>query len=98
MDKPEMSREKTKFKYLMGLWKSMPDYPTKEDFKYEVSVYLAKQAKGKQEFSEQILKSVFGSGWENNPPGELFKSMIDTGEILESGKSTQSKKIYTFKD
>jgi hypothetical protein len=91
-----MNKQKIKFKYLMGLWKSLPHYPTKEDVKYEISIFLVKEGRSSSEFSSQTLNSVYGSKWEALPQGQVIKSMIESGEILETKKSTPSKKWYTF--
>jgi len=80
----------------MGLWKSLSSYPTKEDVKYEISIFLLKEGRSNSEFSSQTLNSVYGSKWETLPQGQIIKSMIENGEILETKKSTPSKKWYTF--
>ena len=91
-----MNKQRIKFKYLMGLWKSLPTYPSKEDLEYEISIYLLKEGRNSSEFSIQTLNSVYGSKWESLPQGELIKSLIEKGEIRETKKSTPSKKWYTF--
>jgi hypothetical protein len=91
-----MNKQKIKFKYLMGLWKSLPSYPTKEDVKYEISIFLLKEGRSNSEFSSQTLNSVYGSKWDTLPQGQVIKSMIESGEISETKKSTPSKKWYTF--
>jgi len=40
-----MDKNKIKFKYLMNLWRTLPDYPTKEDAIYELNVYLLKDGR-----------------------------------------------------
>jgi hypothetical protein len=80
----------------MGLWKSLPSYPTKEDVKYEISIFLLKEGRSNSEFSSQTLNSVYGSKWDTLPQGQVIKSMIESGEISETKKSTPSKKWYTF--
>ena len=80
----------------MGLWKSLPTYPTKEDLEHEISIYLLKEGKPNLEFSTQNLNSIYGSKWESSPHGELIKNLIEKGEIKETKKSTPSRKWYTF--
>ena len=89
-----MNKAKIKFKYLMGLWKSLPEYPTKEDIVYEISVYLLKDGRNNGEFSHQTLNSIFGSKWETSKHGDIIKSMIDCGDFTETKKSTPAKKWY----
>jgi len=40
-----MNRGRIKFKYLLSVWKTMPDYPTQEDVVYELSLYLIKDGR-----------------------------------------------------
>jgi hypothetical protein len=89
-----MERNKTKFKYLLGIWKSLPDYPTNEDISYEISSYLIKDGRNGGEFSDQTFKSIFGSGWEKTRIKEVINEMILTGEIHESKKGTNGKIWY----
>lgn len=89
-----MERNKTKFKYLLGIWKSLPDYPTNEDISYEISSYLIKDGRNGGEFSDQTFKSIFGSGWEKTRIKEVIDEMILTGEIHESKKGTNGKIWY----
>ena len=58
----------------MGLWKTLPNYPTKEDVQYEISVFLLKEGRSGSEFSIQTLNSIYGTKWEILPQGELIKS------------------------
>lgn len=80
----------------MGLWKSLPSYPNKEDLEYEISFFLLKEGRSNSEFSIQTLNSIYGSKWESLPQGRLIKDLMEKGEIKETKKSTPSKKWYTF--
>ena len=92
-----MNKNKVKFKYILGLWKSLPEYPTKEDVIYEMSVYLVKDNRPNGEFSHQTFNSVFGSTWEKTKHGEVIKSMIVDGDFEEVNKNTGTKKWYKIK-
>jgi hypothetical protein len=89
-----MNKNKIKFKYLLNVWKFLPEYPTKEDLIYEISVYLIKDGRSNGEFSIQTFNSIFGSSWEKNKQGEIIKCMIEDGDLIESSKSTAAKKWY----
>jgi hypothetical protein len=89
-----MNRNKIKFKYLLGVWKTLPEYPTSDDIVYELSLYLLKDGRPHGEFSIQTLRSVFGPSWETNKHGEIIKKMIDAGDFEETKKSSASKKWY----
>ena len=78
----------------MGLWKTMPGYPTKEDVIYEISSYLLKDGRSNGEFSFQTFNSIYGTKWEETSQGSLIKAMMESGEISESKKSTASKKWF----
>jgi hypothetical protein len=89
-----MNKNKIKFKYILGLWKTMPQYPTTEDIVYEVSLYLLKDGRPDGEFSTQTFNSIFGSSWQKNKHGEIIKKMIISGDLEETKKSTAAKKWY----
>lgn len=78
----------------MGLWKTMPGYPTKEDVVYEIASYLLKDGRSNGEFSLQTFNSIYGSKWEETSHGSLIKEMMETGEITETKKSTASKRWF----
>jgi hypothetical protein len=92
-----MNKNKIKIKYILGLWKSLPQYPTKEDIAYEISVFLVKDGRPNGDFSSQTFKSIFGSQWEKSY-GEIIDEMIKTGELEESPKSTETKKWYKIRN
>jgi hypothetical protein len=93
-----MNKNKIKFKYLLGVWKSLPDYPTKEDVVHELSVFLVKDGRPNGDFSSQTFKSVFGSGWEKSRHGEIISSMISSEEFEQTNKSTETKRWYRIKN
>jgi hypothetical protein len=89
-----MEKNNIKFKYLMGVWKTLPNYPTKEDIIYEISLYLLKDKRPNGEFSPQTFNSIFGSRWERDSHGQIIKKMIEDGDFIETKKSTASKIWY----
>jgi hypothetical protein len=93
-----MNRNKAKLKYLLNIWKSLPQYPTKEDVVYEITAYLIKDGRPNGEFSPQTFKSIFGSGWDKGAHGLVINSMIKEGEIEETPKSSETKKWYRIKN
>ena len=93
-----MQRNKIKFKYLMNLWRTMPNYPTKEDAIYELSVYLVKDGRPNGSFSEQTLRAPFGSDWESTKYKQIIDEMIETGELEVDTKKVSSKKWYKIKN
>ena len=93
-----MNRNKVKFKYLMNLWKTLPDYPTKEDVVYELSVYLAKDGRPNGEFTRQTFNSAFGSEWGESTHGDVIESMINDGDFIETGSGKGSKTKYRIKE
>ena len=78
----------------MGVWKTLPDYPTKEDIVYEISLYLLKDKRPNGEVSPQTFNSIFGSRWESESHGDIIKKMIEDGDFIETKKSTASKIWY----
>ena len=93
-----MNRNKIKIKYLLNLWKSLPEYPTQEDVVYEITSYLFKEGKRNGPFSIQTLNGVFGSGWEETKIKDIVEQMIETGEFEVDPKTSGDKKWYKIKD
>jgi hypothetical protein len=52
-----MTQDNVPVKYTLGIWKSLPVYPTKLDVLYEIYAFMFKS--GKTEFSEQTLNSLW---------------------------------------
>lgn len=92
-----MRREKIKYKYLLGLWKTIPGYPKEEDVRYELENFLSKEGKAKNEISEQNMTTIFGIGWEKNDHGAIIMGMVDKGELIPLEKKPGSKKVYKLK-
>ena len=93
-----MDKNKIKFKYLMNLWRTMPDYPTKEDVIYELVVYLTKDGRPNGSFSLQTLKAPFGPNWEETKFKQIVDEMIETGEFEVDDKKSSSKVWYKIKN
>lgn len=91
-----MERNKIKFKYLMGVWKNLPDYPTKEDVIYELSVYLVKDGRPNGEFTLQTFNSVFGQGWAKTKHGEVVKQLIEDGSFRIHNPEDPKKSKYSL--
>jgi hypothetical protein len=92
-----MNKNKVKLKYVLNLWKHLPQYPTKEDIIYELSVFLIKDGRPNGEFSPQTFKSVFGTNWEKSH-GDVIDEMISSKDFDESQKSTETKKWYKIRN
>lgn len=93
-----MNRNKIKLKYVLNLWKSLPNYPTKEDVMYEIRSFLVRDSRHNGEFSPQTLNAVFGSRWEKTEYGKLVEELIQEGQIEETKKISASKKWYKLKN
>ena len=68
-----MEKNKLKLKYLLGIWRDLPEYPTKEDIIYELNSYLIKDGRPDGEFSEQTFNSFLNAGWEKTSQGDLIQ-------------------------
>lgn len=93
-----MDKNKVEFKYLMGIWKSLPDYPTKSDVIYELSLYLLKDGRPNGEFSYQTFNSAFGGEWEKTKHKTVIEDMITEGIFEETLKSSAGKRWYKIKN
>lgn len=93
-----MDKNKIKLKYLLGIWKTLPSYPTSEDIVYEIKSFLLKEGKSGGEISQQNLKSIFGSDYENKTHGNILSELIQSGEIEEKVKGQQNKVWYKLRN
>jgi hypothetical protein len=93
-----MQKEKIKLKYLLGIWKDLPEYPTKEDIIYELNFYLIKDGRPDGDFSDQTFNSFLPQDWEVLKHGELVKELIETGVFEKTEKNTGNKNWYKIKD
>lgn len=78
----------------MNLWKSLPNYPTKEDIKYEIVSYLHKEGKIEQGFSFSTLNSLYGKDWEKTSHFNIIQEMINSNEIEKLEKKASGNDWY----
>ena len=93
-----MEKSKLKMKYLLGVWKDLPDYPTREDVIYELNSYLIKDGRPDGEFSDQTFNSFLPLDWEENKFGEAVKELIETEIFEKTEKTLGNKNWYKIKD
>lgn len=93
-----MEKNKLKFKYLLGIWKDLPQYPTKEDIIYELNSYLIKDGRPDGEFSDQTFNSFLPEGWDKEKHGEVIRELIETGAFEKTERSIGNKNWYKIKD
>jgi hypothetical protein len=93
-----MEKNKIKIKHLLGVWKELPGYPTKEDVIYELNLYLVKDGRPDGEFSDQTFNSFLPSNWEEEKFGEIVKELMETGVFEKSEKTLGNKNWYRIKD
>jgi hypothetical protein len=89
-----MEKNKLKMKYLLGVWKDLPEYPIEEDLIYEINSYLLKDGRPDGEFTDQTFNSFFPKGWKKTRHGELMDGLIEKGEIEKTEKTTGGKEWY----
>ena len=93
-----MEKNKLKMKYLLGIWKDLPEYPTKEDVIYELNSYLIKDGRPDGEFSDQTFNSFLPQGWEEMKQGGIIENLIETGIFEKTERTVGNKKWYKIKD
>ncbi len=93
-----MNKNKVKFKYLMNLWKSLPEYPSQEDIIYELSVYLEKDGRPDGEFTLKTFNSIFGSKWEESKHFGVINEMIKNGVFETKDEIINDKTKYRLKE
>jgi hypothetical protein len=93
-----MEREKIKLKYLLGIWRDLQEYPTKEDIIYELNFYLVKDGRPDGEFSDQTFNSFLPQGWEEQKHGDLVRELIESEVFEKIEKNTGNKNWYKIKD
>lgn len=93
-----MEKSKLKMKYLLGIWKDLPEYPTKEDVIYELNSYLIKDGRPDGEFSDQTFNSFLPDNWETEKFGDHVKELTETGIFEKTEKTLGNKNWYKIKD
>jgi hypothetical protein len=93
-----MEKNKLKMKYLLGIWRDLPEYPTREDIIYELNSYLIKDGRPDGEFSDQTFNSFLVPGWEKTEQGNIIRELIETGIFEKTEKSIGSKNWYKIKE
>jgi hypothetical protein len=86
--------DNTPIKYHLGMWKSLPSYPTETDFLFEVISYLEKNSKT-GEFTELTLNSIVNPKWKETHE-KVFLKLIESGKIIAIER--KDKMIYQVKD
>jgi hypothetical protein len=93
-----MEKSKLKMKYLLGIWRDLPEYPTKEDVIYELNSYLIKDGRPDGEFSDQTFNSFLPENWESEKFGDAVKELIETEIFEKTEKTLGNKNWYKIKD
>ena len=93
-----MEKNKLKMKYLLGIWKDLPEYPTQEDIIYELNSYLIKDGRPDGDFSDQTFNSFLPAGWDKKKHGKIIKELIETQIFEKIEKSVGNKNWYKIKN
>jgi hypothetical protein len=93
-----MEKSKLKMKYLLGIWRDLPEYPTKEDVIYELNSYLIKDGRPDGEFSDQTFNSFLPENWESEKFGDAVKELMETEIFEKTEKTLGNKNWYKIKD
>lgn len=84
-----MDKKKLPIKYQIGIWKTLPNYPTKNDILYELQVHVSKMKTG--EFSEQTFNGIWYdeggvANWRGTKIEAHLESIINDSAIVEQTK------------
>jgi hypothetical protein len=93
-----MEKNKLKMKYLLGIWRDLPEYPTKEDIIYELNSYLVKDGRPDGDFSDQTFNSFLPQGWEKSKHGEHVNELIESEIFEKTEKTLGNKNWYKIKN
>ena len=93
-----MEKNKLKMKYLLGIWRDLPEYPTKEDIIYELNSYLVKDGRPDGEFSDQTFNSFLPQGCEISKHGEIVNELIESEIFEKTEKTLGNKNWYKIKN
>ena len=77
-----INQEKVPFKYHLKMWKALPDYPTVEDFMYELCLYMSKISKT-NEFTEMTLNGAIGKYWQSGPMAQRLEDAVKSGAVVK---------------
>lgn len=95
-----INQDNTPIKYLMNVWKSLPNYPTKLDVLYEICTFLTKSEK--TEFSEQTLNGLWCdskgvASWRGTKLEDGYNKLMEEG-FFKLNKSVNGKDWYQINE
>ena len=93
-----MENNKLKMKYHLGIWKTLPGYPTDEDLIFELNSYLVREGKPDGEFTIQTFNSFLPANWENTKHGEIVNKLIESEIFEKQHQKSKSKITYKVKN
>jgi hypothetical protein len=83
-----MDINKIPVKYSLGLWKTLPAYPTRQDVIYEIHVWMTKNKR--IDFTEKNMDCIFDVNgnptWVGTKIEDHFRAMLKDGTIKESNR------------
>ena len=89
-------------KYRLGIHTTMPNYPTSQDFMFDVCSFIVKVGKEKEleakdlKFSTKTLKYIFGDNVKSEDFNDRIKSIIR--DLVESGTLTLSGEFFFIEE
>jgi len=86
-----MNKNQLKMKYLMGLWKTLPNYPTAEDVFFELQTHLQKSGQSEGDLAASDFKSLWGSGWAGSPQFNRVSELVSQGLLSQQGTPAKPK-------
>lgn len=90
-----MQEENVKLKYIIGIYKDLPEYPSAEDiyyFIYNRSVSKARPVVGFN-FTDNLIFSKMGNELDETRVSESLQDLVDKG-IIALKKSTKTRTSY----
>lgn len=96
-----MTNDNVPFKYLLSMWKTMPNYPTKLDVLYELYSHIVKNMKN-SEFSEQTFNAIWYdqsgvANWKGTAIESKLNEMFADGTFVKS-RDVGEKSWYKIAD
>lgn len=96
----EIVKDMLPIKYLVGVWKTLPGYPTSEDVLYEICHYMNR--KGMTDFSELTFNGIWYdttgvANWKGTDVEARLNEMMSDGTFLVNRTDANGKNWYEIK-
>lgn len=87
-----MDKQHIPMKYILGVWKDLEGYPSKEDVLYEIASYVEKRQQ--KNFTKQTLDALWKDDARRPSKEQLLQDLITEGRVSVDRDRYQVVKLF----